>query len=169
MKSKLKGALAGALIVGACLPALAQTTTPSAVVVPYGSWVGSVVIYLTPAIVALVAAAIGWLAKRLGPVGASLKEEQLQQTVQNAVDYAAATIGHAEAGKTVSVEIGNAVVSRAVEFLIAHAPQIANALGSQLRPLIIAKMSKRGMLGPDVAAPSNGQILVPANSTAAAK
>jgi hypothetical protein len=55
-------------------------------------------------------------------------------------------------GKTVSISIANQLIAAALEWIIANEPAIAKWAGANLEPLIVAELSKLGVIPAEASA-----------------
>ncbi|WP_448952109.1 hypothetical protein [Labrys neptuniae] len=114
-------ALVAALALAA--PAFAQTATTVAdtvVSIPLGDWIkdiGSLVLSLSlPAIL--------WIVRKLpASIAQIVTTAQVDQLLNKGIAYAINAVEGATAGKTLSVNVGNAVLAQALNYVTAHAPQ----------------------------------------------
>lgn len=119
------GALALALLILFGIvagPAFAAEAGTS-VAIPYGDWIvglaGLAAQVLTPA---LIAAATGLVAVLPWPLRLFLTANLVERLARNAVDYALNEVEGAAKGRTLSVDLGRAVLARAVGRAVAQAP-----------------------------------------------
>lgn len=111
---------------GACLgllatAALAQAAPASDTLVhiPIGDWIGqgaSILLTLAGAVLAFA------LAKLPASIVAMIKTAQVDQLLLKAIDYGINAVAGAEKGKTLDIDVGNAVLEKALQYVIDHAP-----------------------------------------------
>lgn len=122
-------ALVAAMVILVVIPAFAQTTTPAApvgAVVPFGDWIDGVAQFLLPILGVAIAGLVTFI---LRFVPAAIRTyitagmiAQVNQLLQNAVNYAITTVDGAEKGKTLTIPVANAVIAQALQFVIDHGP-----------------------------------------------
>lgn len=113
-------------------PAFAQTVASSSaevasvVVVPVGGWVEQIAPILQDALLALVT---GLVAFALRSLPAAIRTyvtagitAQVEQIVDKGIDWAVAAVAGATKDKIWSIPVGNAVVAKAVQYVIDHGP-----------------------------------------------
>jgi hypothetical protein len=118
------GALAFALLVAVLVlliiqpVAFAQEATET-VSIPYGAWIET----SAGAVATFILAVIGWLMRKLpASVVDILKTMKAEQLLAKAVDYGINAVAGATKGKTLTVNVGNAVVANAVQYAVDNAP-----------------------------------------------
>lgn len=116
-------AWAGAVaLVALVAPALAQTATTAAdtaVSIPYGDWINTI----GTLILEIVPVALLWLVRKLpASIGQIISTMQVDQLLTKAIGYAINAVEGATAGKTLSVNVGNAVLAQALNYVTLHAP-----------------------------------------------
>jgi len=126
---------AAAMLIAA--PALAADVS-----VPWGDWLAGALAYVRDAVIAVVVALIGLLAKQLSPaIRDVLLAAKIEQLLTRAADYGIAAVAGAVKGKTMDVKIANEVIAEAMNYAIANAPDLAGRLGDTLRPKIVARLA----------------------------
>lgn len=117
----MKFALAGALALVSCLLApMALAADSTSVSIPVGDWLqqGSAIL------AGLAASRVLWLIARLPPAwSAAAKAAALDQLLTKAIDYGINAVAGAEKGKTLSVNVGNAVLATALQYAVTHGPE----------------------------------------------
>jgi len=100
------------------LQAFAQEATET-VTIPYGTWIE----HSAQVVATLILAAVGWLMRKLpASVVDILKTMKAEQLLAKAVDYGINAVSGATKGKSLSVNVGNAVVANAVQYVVDNAP-----------------------------------------------
>lgn len=117
----LLAALAAACIL---VPAVAFAQSTTAVSVPVGDWLGYVDAALQTVLIALVTAVVAVVLKFV-PAGlrgilTSILTPQVEQLLANAIGYGINTVTGAEKGKTLDINVGNAVAAQALQYVIDH-------------------------------------------------
>ena len=138
-------AWAGAVAVFALVaPALAQTAVAAAdtaVTIPYGDWINSI----GTLILEIVPVALLWLVRKLpASIGQIISTMQVDQLLTKAIGYAINAVEGATAGRTLSVNVGNAVLAQALNYVTTHAPQwLINWMGGldAIAQKIIARLN----------------------------
>jgi hypothetical protein len=119
------------------VPALAADVT-----VPWGDWLAGALVSVRDAVIALVVALIGVLAKQLSPaIRDVLHTAKVEQLLSRAADYGIVAVAGAVKGKTMDVKIANEVIAEAMNYAVANAPELAARLGNNLRPKIVARLA----------------------------
>lgn len=144
--------------VSAFAQAAATTTTTTVVSTPLGDWLASIQPVLTDIDTALVGVAVAVLLRFL-PAGlkaivSSFLTPQVEQLLANAIGYGINTVVGAEKGKSLDINVGNAVAAQALQYVIDHGPSwlISWAGGATLiEQKIIARLDL--VAGTSVAAP----------------
>ena len=127
--------VAAAMLIAA--PALAADVS-----VPWGDWLAGALVSVRDAVIALVVALIGVLAKQLSPaVRDVLFAAKVEQLLARAADYGIVAVAGAVKRKTMDVKIANEVIAEAINYAIATAPELAARLGANLRPKIVARLA----------------------------
>ena len=120
---KLSPLLAALVVVLIPAVAFADTTT---VVVPVGDWATNVVPTIEAVLTSIIAIAVTW-GMRFVPsaIKAFITQQQINQAEQllvNAIGYGINTVVGAEKGKTLEINVGNAVAAQGVQYAIDHGP-----------------------------------------------
>ena len=120
---KLSPLLAALVVVLIPAVAFADTTT---VVVPVGDWATNVVPTIEAVLTSVIAIAVTW-GMRFVPaaIKAFITQQQINQAEQllvNAIGYGINTVVGAEKGKTLEINVGNAVAAQGVQYAIDHGP-----------------------------------------------
>ena len=141
--------------------AIAQAVTDTVVQIPIGTWAD----YILPVAGALAMAAVVWLLSYLpAPVVAVLKTAQVEQILQRAIDFAINMVQGATKDKVLDVDVGNAVVKQAADFVIKYGPKwIVDFLGGEagIRDRIIARLQISHKAGMDPQAVILGATATP--------
>jgi hypothetical protein len=140
---------AGAAIAAACALALcaapaalaadAATAASNVVSVPWGDWLSSLLV----SSVGLVVAVVSW-ALRGAP--AALRAYLTNDAISKAANYVIATEVGLIKGKTVEIGVANDLIVAVASRLVANEPRIAKWAGDLLEPLIVAELSKLGVI-----------------------
>jgi hypothetical protein len=141
------GVLALLFIGGAAYAAdaVAAPATPT-VSIPWGDWLAAALAG-SGSILALV---LSWAAKTfLPPIAQTFITNDL---IAKSVDYALATIEDAARGKVADVQVSNAVIAMALNWIAAYEPELQKRGSDILRPLIIARLSALGVIPPEASA-----------------
>ncbi|GAN52634.1 hypothetical protein ME121_6812 [Methylobacterium sp. ME121] len=103
---------------------VAQPATDTAVVtVPLGTWIASYAQAAVEIVTAVVMAAITWGLRRLpASIGAVVKGLITQQLVEKAISFGVNTVAGAAKDKTLSFDVGNAVLANALNYVVEHTP-----------------------------------------------
>lgn len=148
----LLGAMALALF---ALPAHAAD-----VVIPWGDWLGSALTYLREIVLAAVSAAFLWIIRKLpSQVAEIITAMRLEQLLARATDYAIAAVAGAAKDKTMTVPVANQVIAEAVNYAVKSAPGLANKFADSLRAKILARLSDKAVLAPEVSAAATGAVV----------
>lgn len=114
-------ALAAACL--ACPSAACAAGTPDAVAIPWGEWLSAALSTAASALVPVAAAAVTAGVARVAPWATSLLTRQrIEAAIQAGVDYGQNAVAGAVRGKTVSLEVGPAVVAAGTRHVVATAP-----------------------------------------------
>jgi hypothetical protein len=137
---------AGAAIAAACslalcaVPAaLAAEAAANIVSIPWGDWLSSLLV----SSVGLVVAVVSW-ALRGAP--AALRAYLTNDAISKAANYVIATEVGLIKGKTVEIGVANDLIMAVASRLVANEPRIAKWAGDLLEPLIVAELSKLGVI-----------------------
>lgn len=135
-------ALLGAMMLALIVPAHAAE-----VVIPWGEWLSGLLAYSKDVIVAGVALAITWGARKLpGQVGEIVVAMRLEQLLKRAVDYGIAAVEGAAKDKVLTVDITNQVIAEAVTYAAKSAPALASKFGDTIRAKILARLAGEGIV-----------------------
>lgn len=158
MLARLLGA---ALLALACLVVPAFAADTSVVAIPLGSWTEQVAAVAGSVVLGILL----WLLRQLPPaIYQALRTAQAEQLLGRAVDYALNAVAGAAKGKTLSVDVGNAVVAAAASYAVENGPgMLIRWLGGPeaIERMILARIH----LGPDaeiVGRGAAGVTIVPA-------
>lgn len=127
------------------LPAQAQT----AVTLPVGDWIGNAVDVLFGLVMPAIAAFMAWILRRVpSAVADVLVMIRVEQLLLRATTYGLNAVKGAAANRTLTVDLGNAVLAEAVGYAIRQAPNLVQWAGGEraLAEKIIARLN----LEPDV-------------------
>lgn len=129
----------------------AETAAPAAniVSVPWGDWLSSLLI----SSVGLVVAFASW-ALRGAP--AALRAYLTNDAIAKAANYVIATEVGLIKGKTVEIGVANDLIAAIASWVIANEPRIAKWAGDNLQPLIVAELSKAGVIPAEASAEALG-------------
>jgi hypothetical protein len=121
---KLSPLLAALVVV--LIPAVAFASSDTTVVVPVGDWAANVVPTIEAVLTSIIAIAVTW-GLRFVPsaIKAFITQQQINQAEQllvNAIGYGINTVVGAEKGKTLEINVGNAVAAQGVQYAIDHGP-----------------------------------------------
>lgn len=148
-----------ALLISLGDAALAQTAT-TVLTVPVGNWLTNALGVLEPALVMLLAAVATWaLAKLPAAVSALIGPLLTEQILKRATDFALNAVAGAAKDKTVSVDVGNAVVQAALDYVVKHAPDWAAQFDAAT---IMQKIIARLNLAPNAKVGASGTNIVAA-------
>lgn len=101
--------------------ALAQAVTDGSTTVslPFGQWLTAAGDFIIP----IVAAAALWLIRKLpSQIAALLMTMRVEQMLTMAIKYAINAVAGASHDKPLTLDLGNAVAAKAVQYVIDHAP-----------------------------------------------
>ena len=122
------------------MPALAQAVSDTQVQIPIGDWIGHVAGFVA----SITAALIAWGLRQLpAQYVAIAKTARLDQLLERAITYACNATRDATRDKVLSVDVGNEVLKKALDFAVQHGSGslIAWAGGeAALRAKIIARL-----------------------------
>lgn len=114
-----------------CAPVLAQAASSvappgSVVVIPEGDWAAQVSPIIHDALLALVTGLVAWALRSL-PAGIRVFVtdgiiSQVDDLLDKAVDWGIAAVAGATKDKVWTITVGNAVVAKAVQYVIDHGP-----------------------------------------------
>ncbi len=100
---------------------VAGGAAPTVVTIPWGDWLTAA----APDIAALVLAAALWLVRQIpGEVGALLRTKRVEQLLDRSIGYGINAVAGAAHGRTLSLDVGSAVLAEAVDYAIEHAPRL---------------------------------------------
>lgn len=141
--------------------AIAQAVTDTVVQIPIGTWAD----YVLPAAGAIALAAVVWLISYLpAPVVAILKTAQVEQILQRAIDFAINMVQGATKDRVLEVDVGNAVVKQAADYVIKYGPKwLIDFLGGEtgIRDRIIARLDISPKAGMEPSAVIAGAQAIP--------
>ncbi|WP_454813748.1 hypothetical protein [Labrys neptuniae] len=104
-------------------PALAQIATDAAstaVSLPIGQWISDI----GTVVLAIAGGLIAWIVRKLpAQIAQIITTAQVDQMLTKAIGYAINAVEGATAGKTLNVNVGNAVLAQALNYVTVHAPQ----------------------------------------------
>ena len=143
MKTRLLLAIALLAIVSAG-PALAQAVAtaapPTTVSIPWGDWL----VAMRDGVMAVVLGLIAWGFRALpSNIAAMLTSARVIQIVEKGIDYGLNSVAGAVKGKTLDVNVGNAVVAQSVQYVVDQAPgwMVKWAGGEDgIRRMIVARL-----------------------------
>lgn len=121
-------------------PAIAQATADT-IQIPVGTWVDFLGSWVAPLLVAVALALVRKLPKQIGDLLLTMKVEQL---LQKAIDFAINTVKDATKDKPLTVNVGNEVVAKALQYVLDHAPEwLVKWMGDAdlIREKIIARLN----------------------------
>lgn len=102
------------------------TTTTTTVSLPFGDWLGALVAPLENLLTLVIGALVAWIMTK---IPASIKAfitaqniAQAEQLLENAIGYGINTVAGAEKGKTLEINVGNAVAAQAAQYAVDHGP-----------------------------------------------
>lgn len=111
------------------LLAVAATTTPSAalaataVTIPWGDWIASALAPLSAAVVPVAAAVAAAGVAKVAPWASSILTRQwIESAIRAGADYGQNAVAGAVRGRSVSVDLGPAVVAAGTKHVIATSP-----------------------------------------------
>lgn len=140
MKKLVRFAVMGLLALSMATLALAQEVTNTVVQVPIGTWAD----YILPIAGALAMAAVIYgLSFLPAPVAAFIKTILTEQLLKKAVDFGIAMVRGATKDKVLEVDVGNAVVKTAADYVIKYGPKwVYDWLGGEagIKDHIIARL-----------------------------
>ena len=73
--------------------------------------------------------------------------------IKRAVDFAFAEVEGAARGEVLTVQLSNAVAARALDYVVSREPMVAEWLGEQIGPLVLARLSELYALPQDAIKP----------------
>lgn len=146
---KLIYALLGALLL-ACTPAYAADVS-----IPWGDWISAGINFFRQDIIYVLTLAVVWAGRKIpGQLGELIQGMRLDSLLNRAADYAIAAVDGAAKGKTANLSIANEMLAAAVEYALANAPKLASKYADTLHAKILARISAKVELAPDVSAPA---------------
>ena len=128
-------ALSGAAILFVALisPALAGAAA-GGVAIPWGDWLVGLLQPVSAVLVPLAAAAVTAGIARVAPwAGSVLTRDRVEAAIRAGAEYGQNAVAGAARGRTVSVDLGSAVVAAGARHVLAHAPAhvVRNAGGAE--------------------------------------
>jgi len=110
-------AVAATLVVVSTAALAADSST--SVTIPWGDWVSQAAGFLA----SIAATVIAWAVRKLpARYSALMQMTQAEQLLEKAVGYGLNAVAGASKGKTLSIDVGNAVVQQAATYVIANGP-----------------------------------------------
>lgn len=136
--------IAIALVALVTLPAHGQTVVTAVpdttVAIPWGDWI----IAGRDAVAAAIMLAVTYAFRALpANIVAMLTSARVIQIIEKGIDYGLNSVAGAAKGKTLNVNVGNAVVAQAVQYVINQAPGwMVNWVGGEegIRRMIVARL-----------------------------
>lgn len=121
--------------------ALAQEAADATrVEVPIGLWID----HSAGIVASIVMAAFAWLLRRLpGNIVAIIQTMRADQLLEKAINYGVNAVADATRDKTLSVNVGNAVVAQAAQYAVNRGPgALVNWMGGEaaIKQMIIARL-----------------------------
>jgi hypothetical protein len=115
---------AALVIAHACFVTLAcAQASHSAITIPYGAWIHDALGIARDVALAVVPLFIAWLSRELPPYAAfMLRTKIAEQWLGRAIDGAYNAVDGATRDRLLTVELGNAVLARALQDMIDNAP-----------------------------------------------
>lgn len=114
-------AIAALCLVGSSMAAASEPT--GTVVVPWGDWLSSTLATLSSAFVPIAAAAVTAAVARVAPwAGAILTRQRIEAAIRAGVEFGQNAVAGATRGRSISVEVGPAVVAAATKHVVATMP-----------------------------------------------
>lgn len=127
-----------------------QGDTNTTVVIPVGTWIDQLLTGIQSSLAVIIAAVVAWAFRKLPQsVVSILRMVQAEQILTRAADYGINATKGAVKGKSLSIDVGNEAVARAVQYAVNNgAPWLIKWLGGAdaIRDKIIARIP----LGEDV-------------------
>lgn len=106
-----------------CAPPV-LAAVPEAVTLPWGEWIASAVASATSVLVPLAAAAVTAGVARVAPWATSiLTRQRIESAIRAGADYGQNAVAGAVRGRSVSVDLGAAVVAAGTQHVIATSPR----------------------------------------------
>lgn len=97
----------------------AGATPATTVTVPWGAWLAAAAPDLTAALVAVAL----WLLRQLpSEISAHLRTQRVEQVLSRAIGYGLNSVAGAAHDRVLTVDVGSAVLSAALGYVVAHAP-----------------------------------------------
>ncbi len=140
-------ALAAGLVAATLAFASDSALPPHPVEVPWGAWFAGALEGVKAGAASLIAFAVG----QWGPP--YVKSALSDAVIKRAVDFAFAQIEGAARGKVLTVQLSNAVAARALGYVVTQEPMVAQWLGAQIGPLVLARLSELCALPQDAISP----------------
>lgn len=129
--------------------------TPSPIIIPWGAWLSQILVAITPIVALLAIGVVTWGIKNIAaklPPGLSsaimeaLQQKQVNEVIGHAVDYSFAAVEGALRGKTATLDVANAQVAAAADYVVKNAPVLAAKVGPTLEAKIVARLSAQGVI-----------------------
>lgn len=131
---------AAAVLLGDPITALAQTAEDTTVTIPIDGWLQAAGEFIGP----LLAAAALWLIRKLpAQIAAVLMTMRVDQLLEKAISYGINAVVGATKDRPLTVDVGNAVVKQALQYVVDHAPTyLVSWMGGAeaIRQMIIARL-----------------------------
>ncbi len=164
----LLGVIAAAVMVLDIVAAIAATeaavpVSPAAsqsLVINIGVLIGQ---FLTWAESIMVVIVTGLTAKLAPPI---VRQFLTDRALTNAIHWGIGAVENATKDKTITIDVANQVLFKALQFVQANYPQVAARLGDNLKSSLLARLSANANLAPEVTASA---LKVPSPKTAEEK
>lgn len=146
------------------LPAFAGDTT---VTIPWGDWTVKAIDYLLPAALTAIASVLTYVSgKYLPPMLRDMADErtqrQINELLEKAVLSAVAQTKGAISGKTLQIEVANAVLAAAANYAVDQAPKLIEKVSGDdalnLYKMILARMEDFGLVRADFEVPHSLRV-----------
>lgn len=159
MKRLFSYVTAGVIALAMVGAAMAQTASDTIVQIPIGTWAD----YILPALAAVLLAALIWGVSKL-PIQAIFKTLLTEQVLSKAVDFGINMVQGATKDKVLEVDVGNAVVKSAADYVIKYGPKwLIDFLGGEtgIKDRIIARLDITPKAGLEPSAVIAGAQAIP--------